>query len=155
MRRVSLDSLDDRLGAAEVARPLTDALSLQNAAINYFELETGDSFAYGYHAHERQEEIFYVESGTATFRTENGDVRVGPRECISFAPGEYQRGVNEDAERVRALAIGAPKEAGDTEIRRSCPECGAETVQELSLTDDRSAAIATCERCGSVTGRFE
>ncbi|MFB6271199.1 MAG: cupin domain-containing protein, partial [Halobacterium sp.] len=121
MRTVRLDDLDSRMGPADVSLPLTDALGAANVALNYYELDAGDSFAYGVHAHQEQEEVFYVLSGTVTFHTldvdDSGDVEDGEREVRAgelarFSPGEFQRGVNEGDERVEALAIGAPQDAG-------------------------------------------
>lgn len=154
MKRVDLTEQTNRMGPASVSHPLTDALGLANVAVNYYELEPGDSFAYGYHAHEDQEEVFYVESGAVTFRTANGDIDVGPDELVRFAPGEYQRGVNRGDERVVALALGAPQDAGATEIIRDCDVCDGEMPQELELTDDQDAILARCTECGEVTGRF-
>lgn len=142
------------MGPADLVAPLTDVLGLADAALNYYELAPGDSFAFGYHAHSDQEEVFYVQSGTVTFRTVDGPVEVEAGELVRFGPGEYQRGTNEGDERVRALAIGAPKEAGATEILRSCDACGEETPQELELTDEQDAITARCTACGTVTGRF-
>lgn len=156
MRKVRLDDLDSRMGPADRSLPLTDALGVADAALNFYELAPGDSFAYGFHAHENQEEIFYVLDGTVTFRTLEGDnVEVGAGELARFAPGEFQRGTNRGDERVRALAVGAPQDPGDTEILRECPDCGGETTQELELADDRSEICAVCEECGTATGRFE
>jgi len=154
MRKHSLDEMDDRMGPADETRPLTDALGLANLALNHYELSPGDSFAYGFHAHADQEEVFYVESGTVTFRTADGDVAVGPGELVRFAPGEYQRGVNEGEERVVALAIGAPQDAGETEVLRECADCETTTPQDIQLTDDHEAIVTVCEECGAETGRF-
>lgn len=156
MRKVRLDDLDSRMGPADRSLPLTDTLGVADAALNFYELAPGDSFAYGFHAHENQEEIFYVLDGTVTFRTlEGDDVDVEAGELVRFAPGEFQRGTNRGDERVRALAIGAPQDPGDTEILRECPDCGGETTQKLELADDRSEIRAVCEECGTVTGRFD
>jgi uncharacterized cupin superfamily protein len=155
MRKVSLSGQDSRMGPAAVSVPLTDELGAADAALNYYELEPGDSFAYGFHAHEKQEEFFHVLEGTVTFETLDGDVDVEAGEVARFGPGEFQRGVNEGDERVRALAIGAPQEAGDTEILRECEECGERTTQDIELADDRSEIRTVCEACGEVTGRFE
>lgn len=155
MRKRSLDDMDDRMGPAETIRPLTDALGLADLALNYYELAPGDSFAYGFHAHAEQEEVFHVQSGTVTFETTEGSVEVGSGELIRFGPGEYQRGVNEGGERVRALAMGAPQSAGETEILRNCPDCGARTPHDVTLADDREAVLAVCAECGSETGRFD
>ena len=56
---------------------------------------------------------------------------------------------------VRALAVGAPQDPGDTEVLRECPECGDETTQDLELADDRSEIRTVCEACGTVTGHFD
>lgn len=155
MRKTSLDELETRMGPADVQLPLTDALGLANAALNYYELAPGDSFAYGFHAHEDQEELFYVQSGTVTFRTVDGDVPVSAGEFARFGPAEYQRGVNEGDERVVAVALGAPREAGETELLRECADCGGDTPHEVELADDSSEVVARCEECGAVTGRYE
>ena len=155
MRKVRLDDLESRMGPASVARPLTDALGTTGVALNYFELDPGESFAYGFHAHENQEEVFYVQEGTVTFRTAAEPVTVGAGELVRFGPGEYQRGRNRGDERVVALALGAPRDAGETEVLRRCEVCEEETPQELALADDRDAVVARCTICDEPTGRFE
>ncbi|MCF2240082.1 cupin domain-containing protein [Halobacterium salinarum] len=155
MRTVRLDDLDSRMGPAARSLPLTDALGLSDAAMNVYELAPGYSFSYGFHAHAAQEEVFYVLAGTVTFRTLDGDVAVSAGELARFGPGEFQRGVNEGDERVRALAVGAPQDAGDTETLRECPDCGGETTQEITLADARDEIHTVCESCGTITGRFD
>ena len=154
MERVRLDDVDDWLGPAAVKRSLSRALGTTDVACNYYELAPGDAFAFGYHRHDDQEEVFVVLEGTATFETEGGPVEVAEGEAVRFAPGEYQRGVNEGDERVRALALGAPKDAETTEILRACPTCGERTPQAIEPTDDRDALVTRCEACGGLTGRF-
>jgi uncharacterized cupin superfamily protein len=154
MERVSLDDVDDRMGPATEKRLVGDALGAVGVALNHYVLAPGDSFAFGYHAHEDQEEIFYVVSGTATFETEESEVAVGPDEAIRFAPGEHQRGWNRGDEDVVALAIGAPAEMGATEILRECGDCGERTPQRIAMTDERDALVTICERCDAETGRF-
>lgn len=155
MRTVRLADMDSRMGPASLILPLADALGTTDVALNYYELEEGESTSFGLHAHEDQEEIFYVESGTLTFRTADEPIRVTSGELIRFGPGEYQLARNEHPDRAAVLAIGAPKEAGETEILRECEECGKETPQELELTDDQDAIVARCEVCGAETGRFD
>jgi uncharacterized cupin superfamily protein len=154
MRKIDPTDMESRMGPAAVSRPLTDALGATNLAINYYELDPGDSTAYGFHAHADQEEVFYVRSGALTFETESGDVEVGAGEAIRFGPGEYQRSHNRGQDRVRVLVVGAPKEAGDTDVRRDCEDCGERTSHSLEMAEDKSAILARCERCGAVTGRF-
>ena len=154
MEKVRIDDVEGRPGPAAVARPLTDALGASDVALNYYELAPGESFAYGYHRHERQEELFVVQRGTVTFETESGDVPVEGGEVVRFAPGEFQRGVNEGDERVVALALGAPQVRGDTEIRRQCDDCGERTRHTVERADD-GGTLARCLDCDAVTGRFE
>jgi len=154
MRKIRLDDLDSRMGPADVILPLTDALGATGMALNFYELDPGESFAYGFHAHERQEEVFYVQTGTVTFRTSGEPVVVEAGEVVRFGPGEYQRGVNEGDEHVVALALGAPQDAGETEILRYCETCGEETPQSLELADDKSAIVVRCLTCDGETDRY-
>lgn len=154
MQRVRIDTLDNALGPAAVKRRVGEALGTTDVALNYYELAPGDAFGFAYHRHSDQEEVFLVEAGTATFETDDGPVAVGPGEAIRFAPGEFQRGVNRGDERVRALAIGAPGDAGHAEKLRDCDTCGEPTTQALELTADGEAIVTRCEPCGTITGRF-
>jgi len=155
MRTVSLEDLETRMGPASVIRPLTDALGTTDVALNHYELEPADELAYGFHAHENQEELFYVESGTITFRTLEGPVELSAGELVRFGPGEYQQGVNEGDESASVLAIGAPQSAGETEILRHCESCDGETSQRLELTDEQDAVLCVCEECDTQTGQYE
>jgi quercetin dioxygenase-like cupin family protein len=194
MRRVRIDDVDTYMGPASVKRPLSTELETEGLSINYFELEPGESFAFGYHSHADQEEVFYVRQGVVTFEagsaptptvetsetvTANGEsanggsaatdepaakgepsadadrIDVGPGEAVRFAPGEYQCGSNESGDRVVALALGAPRDAGETDIRRECSPCGEYTSQEIEMTDDRDALVTRCVECEAETGRFE
>jgi uncharacterized cupin superfamily protein len=155
MDRARVEDVDDWIGPADVKRPLGRALGLEGAALNYYELAPGDSFAFGYHRHDGQEEVFYVVSGTATFETEEGEVTVDAGEAVRFAPGEYQRGWNRGDERVVALAFGAPRESGETEVLVACPDCGERTPGDVRRAGDGDALVTVCERCGAETARYE
>lgn len=147
MDRVSVDELDNAPRVADVQKHLTDPLSLGDMALNYYELEPGESFSGGMHTHTEQEELFYVMEGTATFQTEEGTVEVGADGAVRFAPGEYQEGRNESDGRVRALAMGAPQEMGETRAKFPCPECGADYhVTEV----DAEGVTLTCPDCENV-----
>lgn len=153
MEHVALDEVADWMGPASVKRPLGKALEATGMAINYYELAPGESFAFGYHRHANQEEVFYIQSGTATFETEDGAVDVEADELIRFEPGEWQQGHNRGSDRVRALALGAPTDS-ETELRRECAECGERTPHRIEPTDDREALRTICETCETETGRF-
>jgi len=154
MEHVAVEDVDRVVQPAEVMRPLTDALGLEEFAMNYYELAPGDSFAYAYHRHEIQEEVFVVLEGTATFETEDGDVAVGAGEAVRFGPGEFQRGWNRGDGRVVALALGAPLEYGGGETLRDCPDCGEMTDQSIERAEDGDARVTYCEACGARTGRW-
>ena len=154
MEHIAVDDLDDSIQAAAVMRHLTEPLGLTDFALNYYELEPGDSFAFAYHNHEVQEEVFYVLEGTATFDTDDGPVDVGANEAIRFEREEFQRGWNRGDERVVALALGAPLAYGEQVKRRYCPDCAEETDNELAGADDEEAVVAICKECGTETGRW-
>lgn len=154
MHKTQIDEVDLRFGPAAVKRRVSDALETTDVAIVYYELDPGDSFAFGYHAHDDQEEVFYIQSGTVTFETEDGDITVSAGEAIRFAPGEFQRGVNTSDERVIGLGIGAPLETREIDIYRECESCGDRTLQGIEMTDERDALLTRCLECETVTGRF-
>lgn len=155
METVRIADIDGWIGPADVKKPISRAVRAERIALNYYELDPGDSLGFGYHRHEAQEELFYVRRGTVTFETEAGDVTVGADEIVRFAPGEWQRGTNDGSERANVLAIGAPQDGGETTILRDCRECGNRTAQEIERpTDDADALVTVCVICGTETGRF-
>jgi len=154
MEKVRIDDIDRWMGPAAEKKPVSRALGTEHVALNYYELESGESLAFGYHRHENQEEVFYVQRGTVTFETEAGDVAVGPAEAVRFAPGEWQRGTNEGSERAVVLAVGAPTDTGESTVLRKCLECGERTPQEIQRAEDADALVTRCVDCGTETGRF-
>ncbi|MFB6084355.1 MAG: cupin domain-containing protein [Halorientalis sp.] len=147
MNHVSLDELENHPRVADVQKHATEPLNLGDMALNYYELEPGDSFSGGMHTHTNQEEVFLVLEGTATFETKDGAVEVGEEEIVRFAPGEYQEGKNESDDRVRAVAMGAPQEDGETRSALPCQECGAE-YHVVEVQPD--GVELTCPDCGNV-----
>lgn len=154
MEKAAVADLENSIQPAAVMRHLTEPLGLTDFAMNYYELEPGDSFAFAYHNHEVQEEVFYVISGTATFDTADGPVEVGPNEAIRFDREEFQRGWNRSDEPVVALALGAPLDYGVQVKLRYCDACGEETDTELERDADEEAVVAYCKECGAETGRW-
>ena len=153
MEKTRIEDVDSWMGPAAVKRPLSKALGAENVALNYYELAPGETFGFGYHRHPDPEELFYVVEGVATFETEDGDVTVDAGEAIRFAPGEWQWGRNDSDERVIALALGAPADAGDAEIRRHCPDCGSRQSVHIEATEDRDALLVICDECGAEVAR--
>lgn len=155
MERVRIDAVDNAVQPAAVMRRLTDSLDCDGLAINYYELAPGDSFAFAYHAHEVQEELFLVLEGTATWETDEGTVEVGPGEAIRFGRDEFQRGWNRDESRVRAIALGAPLDYGDQPKYADCPHCGERRRVEIARPgDDPEAVVTRCLDCGGEVGRW-
>ena len=155
MEKVRIDDVDRRVDVSTVQRPLTRALGAEHLSVNYYELDPGNSPAYGYHKHETQEEVFVVQQGEVTFETEEGDVVVEAGEAIRFGPGEYQQGVNTGEKRAILLALGAPQDGGEVEILRHCESCGERTPTTVELAQDGVRKITRCLDCESITGRFE
>ena len=156
MERVRVDDVENDVQPAAVMRKLTKPLGLTDLAINYYELEPGDSFSFAYHSHGVQEEVFYVIEGTATFDTDEDPVEVDAGEAIRFDRGEFQRGWNRGDERVVALALGAPLDYGEQVKLRDCPDCGEATDNRLERVevDGEEAVVAHCTECGAETGRW-
>lgn len=156
MEKVRIDEVTNAVQPAAVMRHLTEPLGLTDVAINYYELEPGDSFAFAYHNHEVQEEVFFVQAGTATFETEDGPLTVEAGEIVRFDRGEFQRGWNRGDERVVAIALGAPLAYGEQVKLRDCASCDERTENRLERERDGDGpvTVAVCERCGAETGRW-
>lgn len=153
MEKVSIDDVDSWYGPNAVRRPVSRELGAEQLAMNYFELEPGEQFGFGYHRHPAQEELFYILEGTATFETDSGETDASAGEAARFAPGEWQLGRNDGDERVRALALGAPASESEAEVRRHCEHCGGREPTRIEGVD--TGLVTICETCGAETGRFE
>lgn len=158
VRKVTITDVEPDNNPREIheeRRPVSDALGAEHVAVNYFRLDPGEEFSPGLHAHRDQEEVFYIQSGTATFvcGADRETVTVDAGEMIRFAPGEFQTGqVPEDAEEeVIALAIGAPGPrhnwGEDLESLVYCRTCEAERPHESRPTGDGFAL--TYKECGT------
>ncbi|WP_135820834.1 cupin domain-containing protein [Halostella litorea] len=158
MEKVAIDEVDNQvnpLGVHSVRKPVSGALGTEHFAMNYFELDAGESFSGGLHAHGDQEEVFYVESGTATFEVglDREAVTVEAGELIRFPPGQFQKGYNDGDERVVGWALGAPGATHDWDELQSrvyCPDCEAERTHDVDLVE--GTFELTCTECGAVQG---
>lgn len=155
MEKVQIDELEQFMGAASEWRPIHGDLGTENVSLNYYELDTDSSFLFGgTYRYETQEEVFYVQQGTVTFETENGDIEAEAGEVVRFAPNEWKGGTNTGPERAVVLQMGAPQDRGERAYLRECPECGERTPQDFELTEARDFFIAHCAECGTETARF-
>jgi quercetin dioxygenase-like cupin family protein len=158
MKKVTVDDVRNEvnpLQVHDVRRPVSDELGTEHFAMNYFELEPGDSFSGGLHRHNDQEEVFYVEEGKAVFEVgrEREEVTVDEGEVIRFEPGEFQTGYapDENEERTIGWAYGAPQSRHDWDELESvipCQECGEQRVHETTLNDEGRFEF-TCVECGN------
>lgn len=62
-------------------KPVIEDISKCSA--NFVEVEPG-KYAYGYHYHEENEEVFYIISGEASVKTEKGDIRLKAGDAVCF-----------------------------------------------------------------------
>ncbi len=56
---------------------------ISKCSANFVEVEPG-KYAYGYHYHEENEEVFYIISGEASVKTEKGDIRLKAGDAVCF-----------------------------------------------------------------------
>ncbi|GGL51869.1 cupin domain-containing protein [Halocalculus aciditolerans] len=149
MEKTAVDDAADASVTDANRYSLTEALGTEDVSLAFYSLDPGEGFSGGMHAHLDQEEVFYVQSGTAVFeRLDGDDVSVGAGEIVRFAPGEYQHGfVPEDAdEGVEALALGAPNPSTEVRVPSSCGECGHDALAVRFGDDGMSLE---CPECGS------
>ena len=56
---------------------------ISKCSANFVEVDPGN-FAYGYHFHENNEEVFYIIKGEASVKTESGDILLKEGDAICF-----------------------------------------------------------------------
>lgn len=155
-----LESIPNPMGANTVRKSITGAVGADHVAIAQYELAPGEAFSAGLHTHRDQEEMFYIISGTATFKVgeDREEVVVESGEVIRFAPGEFQTGSNESDDEVVGLAISAPghrHEWSELDALFPCEECGKETLWTCGedgagdWENQEVDIIATCQECGN------
>ena len=62
------------------------------------------------HAHERQEEVYVVLSGTLTLGLEDGERELGAGDCARVAPGVRRQLINRGRDRCVLLAMGGAED---------------------------------------------
>jgi uncharacterized cupin superfamily protein len=99
--------------AGRQKRALGDYFGLANFGVNLTRLAPGAVSALK-HAHSAQDELVYVLQGTATLRTDRGDVELLPGMCAGFksGSGNAHQLVNLGADDVLYLEVG-DRSAGD------------------------------------------
>ncbi|WP_373188606.1 cupin domain-containing protein [Halolamina sp.] len=94
-----------------VQRAISDAVGLENVAVNRYEAEPGEALPLAYHYHDDQEELFYVLSGQLVVETPDGEYEVGADEVFVVEPDSPQYATAaEDADgTTQVLVVGAPR----------------------------------------------
>lgn len=64
-------------------KPVLAPADINKCSANFVEVEPGNT-AYGYHWHEANEEVFYIISGEASVKTENGEIRLKQGDAVFF-----------------------------------------------------------------------
>lgn len=73
-------------GAEFVLKEIIPAADVTKCHANFVEVEPGH-FAYGYHWHEVNEEVFYIIKGSAAVRTKDGEITLKAGDAITFPAG--------------------------------------------------------------------
>ena len=67
-------------------KPVISREEVRKCSVDFVELEPGN-YAYGYHYHEANEELFYIISGTGIVRTPQSEITVKAGDAITFPTG--------------------------------------------------------------------
>lgn len=67
-------------------KPVIPQNEVRKCNVNFVELAPGN-YAYGYHYHEANEEVFYIISGIGIVRTPQGEITVKAGDAITFPAG--------------------------------------------------------------------
>jgi len=79
--------LVDRDGNQFNVKTIIPAEETSKCRANFVEVEPGN-YAYGYHYHEANEEVFYIISGSGLVRTLESEIQVKAGDVIGFPTGE-------------------------------------------------------------------
>jgi uncharacterized cupin superfamily protein len=77
----------DRDGNEFTVKTIIPDAEATKCRVNFLEVEPGN-YAYGYHYHEANEEVFYIISGTGVVRTPKGEITLKAGDVIAFPAGE-------------------------------------------------------------------
>ena len=73
-------------GAEFILKEIVPSSEISKCHANFVEVEPGH-FAYGYHWHEINEEVFYIIKGTAAVRTKDGEITLHEGDAVTFPAG--------------------------------------------------------------------
>jgi uncharacterized cupin superfamily protein len=107
---LAVDDIEPTPDRPSIQRSISDAVGLENAAVNVYEVAPGEDIPLAYHYHDDQEELFYVLSGTLAVETPEKTYEVSEDEAFVVEPDSPQRAHNPESatESVTTLVVGAP-----------------------------------------------
>lgn len=120
-RVVDVDAVEPEPNRPCECRKLSDPGDLDAVAINRFRAAPGEQLPLAYHAHETQQEAFYVIEGTLAVETPGETYEVSAGDLFVVDPGNPQRAYNppDATGPVTALAVGAPPASDDVVVHGS------------------------------------
>ena len=126
-RVVDVDAVEPEPDRPCDCRKLADPGELDAVAVNRFRAAPGEQLPLAYHAHETQQEAFYVTEGTLAVETPDRTYEVPAGDLFVVDPGSPQRAHNpaDATNPVTALAIGAPPAADDVVVHGPEPDGSA------------------------------
>ncbi len=107
-REGAFDFMAEHSGFGEM-RSYTEALGTEQMAFTWRQMPagTGGRGSYG-HKHKTQEEVYFIVSGTVTFKVGDDVFEAGPQTAVRVAPREV-RSVHNDTEAEVELVICSPR----------------------------------------------
>lgn len=154
-RKVDVDEIADVPSPTTHKKEVDEAVGATTFGFNVYEVAPGEEVPWGYHYHPEHEELFYVLEGTLHVKTPDGEYEVGADEAF-FVPAGAPNFAYADDERVRFVAVGAPKESDQAVIRETCPECGEATGRDYEVLEEGGEVVYVlhCAECGAEAKRF-
>ena len=122
-RVVDVDAVEPESDRPCECRKLSDPGDLDAVAINRFRAAPGEQLPLAYHAHETQQEAFYVIDGSLAVETPDETYAVPAGDLFVVDPGHPQRAYNpaDAAGPVTVLAVGAPPASDDVVVQEPGP----------------------------------
>ena len=151
---VRVDEIENAPNPTTAKREVDEALGVESFGFNVYTVAPGERVPWGYHRHPRHEELFYVLSGVLTVDTPSGAMTVEAGEAVAIPRNGPNRAHNAGDERVRFVAVGAPKETDEAVIEERCPACESVTDRRSERRDGGDTVVLFCADCGVETGRF-
>ena len=152
MEKVRVEELDRHLSTASVKRPVGEALGIEGFALQYYELEPGETFSTNLHTHLDQEEVFYVLEGVATFEIDEETPEI---DQDTRGADQDTRDVNEKTRETDREPIGTDRRSIEVAAGEAIRFSPGEYQHGRNDTDERVIGLAMGAPRDSTEGRIE